>query len=389
MGVLRHQPAMALTAVEATEGKWAQDVRRGEDNLVRLLNEYRASWALIRQWAGHDVAIAQREAEIQRLEWLVWDAAYAFQKAGLDERRGGLGGPSRDAGRVHPAPAALALLCCVMSTILSALLAAERMAAVIEQARLTAAPLLFRANLERSLANSLVSPEQLLALHRLVGEFWRQAEPTKREEPGVRELYALLAQRGWVGLENHIPAGDEPQILKAIKENGSEWIDGAVCESFRDADCYEIKDMLKDWWSVPYLADRREAIEDAIKAHEEGRYALSIPALLPLVDGLAAEIVDAPTWRPLNAINNAANEYHLTEQEPWSECLLTVITEQVYKTCDFRSTALPTATTLNRHAVLHGRVARYASEANSLRTILLVDVFAQMATTKPRAGHAA
>ena len=32
----------------------------------------------------HDPAIAQREAEIQKLERLVWDAIYALQKAGLD-----------------------------------------------------------------------------------------------------------------------------------------------------------------------------------------------------------------------------------------------------------------------------------------------------------------
>jgi len=54
--------------------------------MVPLLNEYRASWALIRQWAGHDAAVAQREAEIQRLERLVWDAVYALQKAGLDKQ---------------------------------------------------------------------------------------------------------------------------------------------------------------------------------------------------------------------------------------------------------------------------------------------------------------
>ena len=43
-----------------------------------------AGWALIRQWAGHDAAAAQRDAQIQRLERLVWDAVYALQKAGLD-----------------------------------------------------------------------------------------------------------------------------------------------------------------------------------------------------------------------------------------------------------------------------------------------------------------
>lgn len=67
-----------------TEREWARDAAKGQDYIVPLLNEDRASWALLRQWAGYDAAIAQREAEIQRLERLVWDAVYALQKAGLD-----------------------------------------------------------------------------------------------------------------------------------------------------------------------------------------------------------------------------------------------------------------------------------------------------------------
>lgn len=78
------EPTTVLLAVETTEREWEHKARNGEDYIVSLLNEYRASWALIRQWAGHDAAVAQREAEIQRLERLVWDAIYALQKAGLD-----------------------------------------------------------------------------------------------------------------------------------------------------------------------------------------------------------------------------------------------------------------------------------------------------------------
>ena len=80
------EPAAVLAGVETTERDWARKARyEGEEYLVPLLNEYRASWALIRQWTGHDPAIAQREAEITRLERLVWDAVYALQKAGLDK----------------------------------------------------------------------------------------------------------------------------------------------------------------------------------------------------------------------------------------------------------------------------------------------------------------
>ena len=78
------EPSTVLLSVESTERKWSHDASRGEDTLVPLLNEYRAAWAIIRQWTGHDPAVAQREAEIQRLERLVWDAIYALQKAGLD-----------------------------------------------------------------------------------------------------------------------------------------------------------------------------------------------------------------------------------------------------------------------------------------------------------------
>jgi hypothetical protein len=84
------EPSTVLVGVEATEREWAHRAGHRDDYLVSLLNEYRASWALIRQWAGHDAAIAQREAEIQRLEQLVWDAVYALQKAGLDSEAGRL-----------------------------------------------------------------------------------------------------------------------------------------------------------------------------------------------------------------------------------------------------------------------------------------------------------
>ncbi len=80
------EPAVVLASIEATEQEWAREAAQpGEKHMVSLLNEYRASWALLRQWAGQDAAIAQRETEIQRLERLVLDAIYALQKAGLDK----------------------------------------------------------------------------------------------------------------------------------------------------------------------------------------------------------------------------------------------------------------------------------------------------------------
>jgi len=78
------EPAAVLVGAEATERRWMRKASHGEDHIISLLNGHRAAWALVRQWAGHDAAIALREAEIRRLERLLWDAVYALQKAGLD-----------------------------------------------------------------------------------------------------------------------------------------------------------------------------------------------------------------------------------------------------------------------------------------------------------------
>jgi hypothetical protein len=80
------EPNTVLLNIESTEREWVQKASQpGEKYILPLLNEYRASWAIIRQWAGYDAAIAQKEAQIQRLERLVLDAIYALQKAGLDD----------------------------------------------------------------------------------------------------------------------------------------------------------------------------------------------------------------------------------------------------------------------------------------------------------------
>ena len=80
------EPNTVLLSIESTEREWVQKASQpGGDYIVSLLNEYRASWAIIRQWTGYDAAIAQKEAQIQLLERLVLDAIYALQKAGLDD----------------------------------------------------------------------------------------------------------------------------------------------------------------------------------------------------------------------------------------------------------------------------------------------------------------
>ena len=51
--------------------------------------------------------------------------------------------------------------------------------------------------------------------------------------------------------------------------------------------------VVRSWWSNPYMEKRKRTVRAAINAHKNRQYELTIPTLLPLIDGLAAEIVAA------------------------------------------------------------------------------------------------
>lgn len=74
----RREPSTVLTPVEVAERDWTSRAREPDGAYaLGLLADYRACWAVIRQWAGHDAAVAIREERIDELEQLLtrvmWD----------------------------------------------------------------------------------------------------------------------------------------------------------------------------------------------------------------------------------------------------------------------------------------------------------------------------
>jgi hypothetical protein len=85
MALCAAEPATALTTIEPAEKKFAHEASATADgSMSHLLNERRAAWALIRQWASLDPSAAL-SSEIDRLRRLVLDAVCALQRAGLDQ----------------------------------------------------------------------------------------------------------------------------------------------------------------------------------------------------------------------------------------------------------------------------------------------------------------
>lgn len=79
MQFARAEPRTVLDPIEAYEIELSEAVRSEHSPyMIRALNEQRASWALIRQWAGLDEAIAIREDRIKKLERALSDVRWSL-----------------------------------------------------------------------------------------------------------------------------------------------------------------------------------------------------------------------------------------------------------------------------------------------------------------------
>lgn len=226
---------------------------------------------------------------------------------------------------------------------------------------------------------------------RLKEWFSKFGEELQREwSEEERRCSAILRRRGFVGLESHITSEQLHRILelaqkkKNTKKPRKNPVDAFVFSMFRANEFALLDSIVRTWGRVPYMAvtARKRTVRTAISAHKRGEYGLTIPALLPLIDGLSNIIVDGSPnlpWQPAY-VKEAAEAYHEETNEVWSECIVQVVTGLIYKSYKPNRDLPPSS--INRHGILHGQLAGYASERNSYRVILLLDVFVRMAEQK-------
>ncbi len=85
-GFAAAEPSTALLHVDTEERQRTLEVRQESSAfLLALLERDRAGWALVRQWAGFDQAIAEREKEISRLQKILNESVWELRSSGHDD----------------------------------------------------------------------------------------------------------------------------------------------------------------------------------------------------------------------------------------------------------------------------------------------------------------
>jgi hypothetical protein len=188
------------------------------------------------------------------------------------------------------------------------------------------------------------------------------------------EAFEVLKRGGWLGMERHLTGPQVRTILQVSKTSGEGAAHDAIREYFSANHWTLLETIGNEWLNVPYLKKREQIVRDALAAHRAGQYTLTVPALMPLAEGLSAEIVGNTTGRQ-NVVKTVALDWKAREQEVWTELYSDVVIHVIYKTYDFAKDPAPY---LNRNGILHGRVPDYGTELNSLRVFFLVDSVAEL-----------
>lgn len=194
------------------------------------------------------------------------------------------------------------------------------------------------------------------------------------------EAFKVIALGGWVGMERHFTSLQARVVHQLHNAEGDVAMNNAVADYFNRNDCALLSEMVDTWSRIPYLSLRKSIIEDVLWAHRQGRSTVSIPALLPLAEGLSADIMGGPV-RDRNVVKAVARDWKLRETEIWSEVFADVVEHVIYRYYDFYTDPAPY---LSRHGILHDRVSNYATPLNSVRVFLLIDAIGFLWLDKQR-----
>lgn len=189
----------------------------------------------------------------------------------------------------------------------------------------------------------------------------------------IRAQVAVLIQRGWCLDPDMTHVGLQDMVF-AIDDGEEDEVQEALIEYFR-LRLDDIETTLKERHPL-----RSPILQDAFKAHREGRYALSVPVFLAQADGITFDRVERQLYSRKHSKGVTGFVGTLPEDD-----MLTVYWSAFTNEADAPLTRdtqkLPDGFDgLNRHAVFHGTDPNYGTEVNSLRAVSVLNLASYLLT---------
>jgi len=177
------------------------------------------------------------------------------------------------------------------------------------------------------------------------------------------------------------------KVVLLHQQNKTRYISQVMLGYYHKNNFEKLKDAVTTWGKNPLFSPRMHIFRAALKAHCEGTYTLSVPALLPQIEGILNEYVIVNNLKAklgkiekvYNAVIGDLDEYPLTSWAIANTLLYQLQTNTFSFTnfeVEFRKSANNRKTT--RHTVLHGITPNYDKPSHSLKTFVLLDALSSL-----------
>jgi len=178
-------------------------------------------------------------------------------------------------------------------------------------------------------------------------------------------------------------------VVKRYEQGKKRTIPALIDGFYRRNNWGILRDAVKRWKTYEFFAPRMPIFYDALEAHIDKKWTLTIPALIPHIEGIAGEILLAnglsftkdaiiiskgQKTYPSSVLGKMRADKVTPTMDVIISSLLYYLEGTLYEYKDFKDfPKIRRLRTLNRHAVMHGYQINYATRLNSLRCFLALD----------------
>ena len=186
---------------------------------------------------------------------------------------------------------------------------------------------------------------------------------------------------GWP-IAPSMPLELRKRAVAMYKQGKTRYISRTILGYYQKDNHRRLTETVETWENHPLFTSRMHIIKDALEAHCDGRYTLSVPALVPQIEGILNEYVLANRLaakfgriqQVYNAVIGDVGDYCLST---WAiaSTLLYQLQTSTYVYTDFEDELKRSvnARRITRHTVLHGIAPKYDKPMHSLKAFLVLD----------------
>lgn len=229
-----------------------------------------------------------------------------------------------------------------------------------------------------NLAATTISVEQTISL----GVFDNLIQLIQAHQDAVEAFKAA----GWP-IAPSMPSELIERAVAMHKEGKTRYISRMIIGHYQRNRHQYLIETVESWKSHPLFAPRMHILNDALQAHCRGLYTLSVPALVPQIEGVLNDYVLTnglvARFGKIQQVYEAAigdvDKYGLSK---WviTSTLLYQLQTNTYVFTDFKTELKRSVNTrqVTRHTVSHGVALRYNRPIHSLKAFLLLDALSAL-----------